>query len=46
MPFALGLDDAALVPPLKLARRDPGKRDYFLRCETILHKLNVLFPNV
>src|ERR1019366_5854158 len=33
MPFALGLDDATLIPPLELAGRDAGQRDHLLRCE-------------
>jgi len=43
MAFALGLDDAALVPPLELAGRDPGQGDHLLRCEPILHGPPVMF---
>jgi hypothetical protein len=37
MPFPLGLHHTALVPPLKLARRDSREGDYLLRCEAVLH---------
>ena len=31
MPLSFGIDDAALVPPLQLAGRDPSEGDDLLR---------------
>src|SRR5208282_4491171 len=38
VPFPRGDDDAALVPPLELARGDSGQRYYLVRCEGLLHR--------
>src|SRR5579864_500273 len=47
VPFPLGLYDAALVPPLKLARCNAGQGDHLLRCEPILHSLStILFETI
>ena len=42
MAFSYRHNDASLIPPLQLARRNAGQLDYIAGCEQLLHGQIVL----